>query len=80
MNNRSTLFTWFFASFRSTLSEEEQKLLKDWCYGLMAPDQNDNFPQLAFKTKLTDSEVLSPLLKLGINKWMALDWTVLKGK
>ena len=56
------------ASLRNTVSEEEHNLLKDWSNGLKIPDQNDPFPRLAVKAKLTDSEELSPLLEVGSKK------------
>ena len=66
------------ASLRNTVLEEEHNLLKDWSNGLKIPDQNDPFPRLAVKAKLTVSEELSPLLEVGSKEWMALD--CIKGK
>ena len=61
------------ASLRNTISEDEHQLLKDWWNGLKIPDQNDPFPRLVFKSRLTDCELLSPLLEVGSKEWMALD-------
>ena len=57
------------ASFRNSLSEEEQISRKDRCNGLMAAHQNYIFPRLGFKSKLTDCEVLSSLMEVGGNVW-----------